>query len=355
VKKGDNIEELFKEAFDNYQVDPGDQLWSKIQSEIPSAESAISNASASSTAGKSAVVSKVGGSWLSAAAVGGVIIATTIAGYYYFENKAKDLRTTKETKAQEELIERVEQPLEDIETSSQEEKEIQFTETDTEVNKEEKSKKNLEVTEKVKEKAPTTLAEEAESGSNSEETTSKNLDTTIESVEDDSKDGLSSEKIDQKEAEQVESELIQAEQATTSAGNIQPKDQIEVVEDPKSDLQPSDPNRLPSSDPIEKEENPYAAIEQFKLMNVFSPNGDGVNDVFTINPDSIDAMGIEAVEVKIFSPSGKIIHQWRDKYGSWNGLTSSGVKANEGVYMVQTILTKDGKKFPKTSTLNLVK
>ena len=35
VKKSDNIEELFKETFDNFEVDPGDQLWANIKSDLP--------------------------------------------------------------------------------------------------------------------------------------------------------------------------------------------------------------------------------------------------------------------------------------------------------------------------------
>ena len=70
----------------------------------------------------------------------------------------------------------------------------------------------------------------------------------------------------------------------------------------------------------------------------------------------IEELEIEAIEVKIFSPStGKIIYQWNDKYGYWDGMTNSGIRATEGPYFYQMILKKDGREIPKQGTITLTK
>ena len=85
----------------------------------------------------------------------------------------------------------------------------------------------------------------------------------------------------------------------------------------------------------------FPAVVEFKIVQiipgkVFTPNGDGVNDVFVIqysNPQDIPAEG------KIYSMSGALVAAMeRDSLQerfAWDGKNSSGGKAPSGIYYYQ--------------------
>ena len=63
------------------------------------------------------------------------------------------------------------------------------------------------------------------------------------------------------------------------------------------------------------------------IPNVFTPNNDGVNDVLTLN-----YFGDGVYEILIYDRWGAAIFSTRDKQVFWDGTTSSGEPAPEGVY-----------------------
>jgi gliding motility-associated-like protein len=63
------------------------------------------------------------------------------------------------------------------------------------------------------------------------------------------------------------------------------------------------------------------------IPNVFTPNGDGQNDVFTIN-----STGIEELSCEIYDRWGLKIYNWDRKNDGWDGRSLSGSKATEGTY-----------------------
>jgi gliding motility-associated-like protein len=63
------------------------------------------------------------------------------------------------------------------------------------------------------------------------------------------------------------------------------------------------------------------------VPNVFSPNGDGSNDVFFI-----DNMYLSTLNVKIFNRWGNLMHEITDPAGTWDGTTPDGKEASDGVY-----------------------
>lgn len=65
----------------------------------------------------------------------------------------------------------------------------------------------------------------------------------------------------------------------------------------------------------------------FEIAQVFSPNGDGVNDVFTIN--GINIFDVEGV---IYNRWGTEINSWNTIQGGWDGRTYSGVDVPAGTY-----------------------
>lgn len=66
-----------------------------------------------------------------------------------------------------------------------------------------------------------------------------------------------------------------------------------------------------------------------EIPNVISPNGDGVNDIFSINLPGY--LG-ECVDLKIFNRWGQVMFQSSGYSINWDAYTSDGVKVNQGTY-----------------------
>lgn len=63
------------------------------------------------------------------------------------------------------------------------------------------------------------------------------------------------------------------------------------------------------------------------VPNIFTPNGDGVNDFFFAV-----SKGLETEEMKIFNRWGKLMREWNYVNGNWDGRKADGTKASDGVY-----------------------
>jgi len=65
-----------------------------------------------------------------------------------------------------------------------------------------------------------------------------------------------------------------------------------------------------------------------EIANIFSPNGDGINDNFLI-----PCVGMKTLEVYIFNRYGNIVYEWKGKNGFWDGHTyPSGQPVPDGTY-----------------------
>jgi gliding motility-associated-like protein len=77
----------------------------------------------------------------------------------------------------------------------------------------------------------------------------------------------------------------------------------------------------------------------YSIPNVFTPNADGTNDVFTITNS-----GLKALTVDIFDRWGVKVYEWSGASGGWDGRTTSGQMAVDGVYYYIAKLTDYGDK-----------
>ena len=85
--------------------------------------------------------------------------------------------------------------------------------------------------------------------------------------------------------------------------------------------------------------------------NVFSPNDDGVNDVF-----KFDLGSLTLLSVSIFNRWGEKMCEWSSPLGGWDGRTASGVMASNGVYFyVLTLMERDKKTVQKTGSVLLTR
>ncbi|QKG79165.1 T9SS type B sorting domain-containing protein [Tenuifilum thalassicum] len=71
------------------------------------------------------------------------------------------------------------------------------------------------------------------------------------------------------------------------------------------------------------------------IPNVFSPNGDGINDRFVFSDTDASIRSISSFSIKIFSRSGKLVYEYSGNphdWEGWDGKTNIGTDAAEGVY-----------------------
>jgi gliding motility-associated-like protein len=64
-----------------------------------------------------------------------------------------------------------------------------------------------------------------------------------------------------------------------------------------------------------------------EVPNVFTPNGDGVNDVFTIK-----SKGIKEITLQIYNRWGQKMYEFSGPKASWDGLTVQGTEVPEATY-----------------------
>jgi gliding motility-associated-like protein len=73
----------------------------------------------------------------------------------------------------------------------------------------------------------------------------------------------------------------------------------------------------------------------FFVPNAFSPNNDGLNDVFRTYTS-----GVKEFELFLFDSYGKMVFNSSDVEDSWDG-TYDGKPAPQGIYVYQVVMVKD--------------
>jgi gliding motility-associated-like protein len=91
--------------------------------------------------------------------------------------------------------------------------------------------------------------------------------------------------------------------------------------------------------------------EQLMVPNVFTPNGDGINDVFQINAGSM-----QAFDIQIFNRWGQKIFESPSPNINWTGRSSSGVMEEAGTYYYIIQATDySGKNFSLNGYVQLIR
>ena len=65
----------------------------------------------------------------------------------------------------------------------------------------------------------------------------------------------------------------------------------------------------------------------YNIPNIFTPNGDGINDGFIITNT-----GISKLHCTIYNRWGEIMYEWDNPEGSWNGKLKNGDTISDGTY-----------------------
>ena len=91
--------------------------------------------------------------------------------------------------------------------------------------------------------------------------------------------------------------------------------------------------------------------ENFLLPNIFTPNDDGINDVF-----KIPVSAIIAFNCKIYDRWGVLIRELNAVNEKWDGHTTSGMKCIEGIYYyVFSVKCEDSAEYKKTGVVQLIR
>ena len=89
---------------------------------------------------------------------------------------------------------------------------------------------------------------------------------------------------------------------------------------------------------------------ELKIINAFTPNNDGVNDVFNIKGNHI-----KEIHAKVFNRWGQELYSWNELTGGWNG-KYKGKEVSAGTYFyVVAVVYEDGKTEERRGVVTLVR
>ncbi|MBL1231673.1 MAG: hypothetical protein CMD31_11090 [Flavobacteriales bacterium] len=87
------------------------------------------------------------------------------------------------------------------------------------------------------------------------------------------------------------------------------------------------------------------------IPNVFTPNGDGSNDMFMVGGENL-----EEVEGVIYNRWGQKLYEWNSVTGGWDGRTLSGEVVPDGTYFfIINAKGTDGKEYFEKGTVTLIR
>jgi gliding motility-associated-like protein len=330
VKPTTNIEQLFQEAFKQYEAPVGEQIWQGIESQLQAPAASVAGSSAMAGNGAAASVA-VSSGWVTTLLVVVGLAGITAGGYYFFNETGEKRKSNKE----------VIQPAETEETVDTKEvlQEPEVIEEVTEpvVNpKEESDKQKEKVTSKA---APNKKSENPKRQSvATQQSILKNEGTTT---------ATETEKT-------VSTEMDKDSERTDSPPPIYKADKNPIAENGENinkaddnktnnQLTGGDGDQLPANndkgDSTVTDVPHHQLDKEFplskKFPNVFTPNQDGRNDVFTLS-EYEDIEKVDEIEVMIFDRHQNKVTGWKGKYGVWDGRLRNGSPAESGTYFCIT-------------------
>ena len=278
MKEEKNIEQLFKDAFSNFEAPVDPALWQNIENSISSSVVNPADQAISTAANKVLVVKTL-------SMIAGVALIT--AGVLHYFNRPEKTETKPSVHATEEVITPAVQP-----------KEIQKT-TDAETLQ--PAEKNKPVHSAVKKIIP------------------ENKTNTVTPV------------VKTEAPQVVNTTNNHQENATVKLPDNNNAVKSESVKKTVAPATPAVTENKVTETPKQNTASKPETVDVPGLGNtIFTPNGDGIGDVF-----KFDDSYLTEVNVKIYnSKNYKLVYEWNQTGGSWDGRLRNGNEADEGIYIV---------------------
>lgn len=102
-------------------------------------------------------------------------------------------------------------------------------------------------------------------------------------------------------------------------------------------------------------DEPFAVtISESKLEvpNAFTPNGDGINDVFRVKEGYTSIVSFKA---QVFSRWGKKLFEWNDPADGWDGRSGGSDVPDGAYYLLIEARGADGKRYHIKKTINILR
>lgn len=327
MEKQNDLEKLFREKLEGLEIDPGKKTWSNVKAGLGAATTgAVASQVVSST------------SWTASIVAGTIITVTAVGGYFLFDQQG-----AKQKNDAQQIEQTIEEPNNSLGNGTDQNEAIPLFQEDNQQDNTTLSESNS-LSSDVEE----FNASSNERGDNATAGRNELLDhddlnnhpqKTIEEIIADSQA--------QFEANIREARRLEEIREAVSSSQKQEKQKQRAVSTPSDELKTE--KSTTRANASEEDEDDITKVIEFP--NAFTPNFDGINDIFSLGEQYRDK--IDNIAVYIYSSSNTIIHDWKVLNGGWDGTLSDGSPAPEGVYFYNAILTKDGVNYRVKGNVNL--
>lgn len=326
--KKDNLEDLFKDSFENFEADVNPSVWKNVQTAMKGVGLGLLGKMLLNKLGSSAVVSIVS----SAAA----IIATV-----FVMNGTKTETVEPKKEAQPKVVSEVVKPsVNEIKT---------FLAPETPVAKEEGAKENI---------SKEAVKKDVEPKNTNESPIIKKDKKEIEAL-------LSNDRIAYISSSCISGSvpfIVSLSNIGTGKINKWKANDGSKVRSEANPIFPFDEPgiyviTLTSTSADGKTALDSVRVEAFSNSSIvpnqreFTPNGDGENDVFAFNSKNIVNMN-----ATIYDKNGNVVYEYKGIDGMWDGTKKNGEKAKDGIYLyVISADGADGKKYKQEGKIKLTR